>query len=158
VAERRALRLAVLVRSMYPLHGLGGLERHTYDLVRHHLTQGLAVQLVTKPGTPSTARARDDWSALCATPGFSHAFVPYRTFPLAGRRGTTILDRSTAYPIFGARAGRVVAGQVASGAIDVVYAGARGVRRLRRHVRRPAAEADRLRSAPPRGLRDGGRG
>jgi glycosyltransferase involved in cell wall biosynthesis len=141
VAERRALRLAVLVRSMYPLHGLGGLERHTYDLVRHHLTQGLAVQLVTKPGTPSTARARDDWSALCATPGFSHAFVPYRTFPLAGRRGTTILDRSTAYPIFGARAGRVVAGQVASGAIDVVYAlGASGwgyARARRRGARAP---------------------
>ena len=33
--------------------------------------------------------------------------VPYRTFPLAGRRGTTVLDRSTAYPLFGERAGRV---------------------------------------------------
>ena len=33
-------------------------------------------------------------------------FVPYRTFPLAGRRGTTVLDRSTAYPLFGLRAGR----------------------------------------------------
>ena len=33
-------------------------------------------------------------------------YVPYRTFPFAGRRGTTVIDRSTAYPLFGVRAGR----------------------------------------------------
>ena len=30
--------------------------------------------------------------------------VPYVTFPFAGRRGTTVIDRSTAYPLFGERA------------------------------------------------------
>ena len=119
---RRSMRIAVLVRSMYPLHGVGGLERHTFDLVRYHLADGLAVWLVTRPGEPRDARARDAWQALERHPGFSASFVPYRTFPFAGRRGTTIIDRSTAYPAFGLRAGGLVAARVAAGDVDVVYA------------------------------------
>lgn len=137
---RQPLRLAVLVRSMYPLHGLGGLERHAFDLVRHHLAQGLAIHLVTRPGAPVTPRAQRDWAALEATPGFTCTVVPYRTFPMAGRRGTTILDRSTAYPLFGARAGSLVARQVAAGEVDVVYAlGASGWGYARAHRRGAAA-------------------
>jgi glycosyltransferase involved in cell wall biosynthesis len=126
---------------MYPLHGLGGLERHAYDLVRHHLAGGLSVWLVTRPGQPADARAGDAWAALERTPGFTCSFVPYRTFPLAGRRGTTILDRSTAYPLFGARAGGLVAERVGTGGVDVVYAlGASGwgyARARRRGARAP---------------------
>ncbi len=47
--------------------------------------------------------------------------VPYRTFPLAGRRGTTVIDRSTAYPLFGRRAGRVAWELVRDRKIDVVH-------------------------------------
>ncbi len=137
----RPLRVAVLVRSVYPLHGVGGLERHAYDLVRHHLADGLSVWLVTRPGAPADARAREAWSALQRFPGFSYATVPYRTFPGAGRKGTTILDRSTAYPLFGARAGALVAAAVRRAEVDVVYAlGASGwgyARARRRGARAP---------------------
>ena len=47
--------------------------------------------------------------------------VPYVTFPGAGRRGTTVIDRSTAYPLFGWRAGRRAAALVRQGRIDVVH-------------------------------------
>jgi glycosyltransferase involved in cell wall biosynthesis len=47
--------------------------------------------------------------------------VRYVTFPFANRKGTTILDRSTAYPVFGLRAGRVAAQLVESGRIDIVH-------------------------------------
>jgi glycosyltransferase involved in cell wall biosynthesis len=47
--------------------------------------------------------------------------VPYLTFPFANRRGTTIVDRSTAYPVFGWRAGRIAASLVREGAIDIVH-------------------------------------
>ncbi len=47
--------------------------------------------------------------------------VPYRTFPFAGRRGTTILDRNTAYPLFGWRAGRLAARLVAQGGVRIVH-------------------------------------
>jgi hypothetical protein len=32
--EGQSLRVAVVARSVYPLHRFGGLERHVYDLVR----------------------------------------------------------------------------------------------------------------------------
>ena len=68
------------------------------------------------------------------------AFVPYRTFPFAGRRGTTVLDRSTAYPLFGERAGRAAWDLVERGAVDLVHgfgASVLGYARRRRGARAP---------------------
>ena len=112
--DRRAdgLRVAVLTRAVTPLHGVGGLERSTYDLVQHLLERGARVELFTRPPT-----TREPW----AHAGLTCHFVPYRTFPGAGRRGTTILDRSTAYPVFGYRLGRAAAAMAAAGQLDVVY-------------------------------------
>jgi glycogen(starch) synthase len=95
------LRMAITARSIYPIHGVGGLERHLHDLVRHLAAIGVRVHVVTRPpvhmaprDVPTLSSDLIDWS-----------FVPYRSFPFAGRRGTTVIDRSTAYPIFGLRAG-----------------------------------------------------
>ena len=89
-------------RSM-PLHGVGGLERSVHDLVRHLAARGVDVTLITPPGVGVAApTARDPF----ASPRITLRHVPYLTFPFANRRGTTILDRSTAYPSSaGARAG-----------------------------------------------------
>jgi len=109
-----ARRVAVVARSVFPLHGVGGLERSVYDLVRHLARAGTDVTLITRtPPTPPDAGAID--------PRVTMRFVSYRTFPLAGRRGTTVLDRSTAYPLFGERAGRVAWELVELGAIDLVH-------------------------------------
>ena len=48
-------------------------------------------------------------------------FVPYWTFPFAGRRGTTVIDRSSAYPLFGWRAGRLADSLVRRGSIQLVH-------------------------------------
>jgi glycosyltransferase involved in cell wall biosynthesis len=67
-------------------------------------------------------------------------FVPYRTFPFAGRRGTTVLDRSTAYPLFGLRAGARAAAMVARGEVDLVHgfgASVLGYARRRRSLPAP---------------------
>ena len=73
-----------------------------------------------------TGRGRD----AVALPGLDDAlrdgrletrFVPYVTFPFAGRRGTTILDRITAYPYFGRRAGRVAQRLVEEGRAQIVH-------------------------------------
>jgi glycosyltransferase involved in cell wall biosynthesis len=116
----RPLRVAVLARVIYPWHGYGGLQRHVYDLVRCLLERGSEVTLITQP--PTRNRAADPR----ADATFRHSYltirlVPYRTFPLAGRRGTTVLDRSTAYPVFGWRAGRLAADLVARGGVDIVH-------------------------------------
>ena len=109
------MRVAVVARAVFPFHGYGGLERSVYDLVRALAERDVAVTLITPPPT------RDNADAAAIHPTLNVEFVPYHTFPLAGRRGTTVLDRSTAYPLWGMRAGRLALELVRGGKIDVVH-------------------------------------
>ena len=118
--EGQSLRVAVLARSVYPLHRFGGLERHVYDLVRCLLSRDVHVTLIAPPA--STDRPADAAAdAVFRHPKLTLASVPYVTFPFANRRGTTILDRSTAYPLFGLRAGRLAARLVRERRVDIVH-------------------------------------
>lgn len=110
----RPLRVAVVARSVFPIHGPGGLERSVYDLVRYLAGAGATVTLITR--TPARPPAADAIDARVTT-----IFVPYTTFPFAGRRGTTVIDRSTAYPLFGERAGKVAFDLAERGEIDIVH-------------------------------------
>jgi len=109
----RARHVAVVARSVFPLHGPGGLERSVYDLIHYLAGAGVRVTLITR--TPPRGHAGLD------EPGLTTTVVPYRTFPFAGRRGTTVLDRSTAYPLFGERAGRLAWTLVRDQQIDIVH-------------------------------------
>ena len=118
--EGQSLRVAVLARSVYPLHRYGGLERHVYDLVRCLLARDVRVTLITPPAAAS--RPVDPQAdAVFRHPQLSLQPVPYTTFPFANRRGTTIVDRSTAYPLFGWRAGRAAARLASAGEVDVIH-------------------------------------
>lgn len=108
--------IIVLARAVAPLHGVGGLERHVHDLVRHLLKRGVRLTLITQPPRDVAVT-----SATCDRERLDVRFVPYWTFPFAGRRGTTVLDRSTAYPLFGWRAGRLAAHLVRAGGIQLVH-------------------------------------
>jgi glycogen(starch) synthase len=125
----RSIRIALLARSVHPLHGVGGLERHVYDLVRHLIDQGAHITLITKPQVSPEKKA----VGAAVRFGVSHdefrlIEVPYVTFPGAGKRGTTVIDRSTAYPVFGWRAGRVAVKLARRGEVDIVHAlGASGL-------------------------------
>lgn len=121
------LRVVLLSRAVAPWHGVGGLERHVADMTRHLVRRGVRVTLVTAPPSRQEGAEAGD----CATlPGLDDAhtdgrfetrFVPYVTFPFAGRRGTTILDRVTAYPYFGRRAGRLAQRLVEDGGVQIVH-------------------------------------
>ena len=110
------MKVALVARSVFPLHGYGGLERHVYDLARALVERQVEVTLITQP--PS---AGQEWSPASIDPSVRAEFVPYHTFPGAGRRGTTVLDRSTAYPLFGLRAGRRALDLVRQGRADIVH-------------------------------------
>ena len=109
---RSPMRVAVVARSVYPLHGVGGLERSVYDLTRHLAREGVEVTLITQP-------PRDP--AAVVDPAVRAIYVPYRTFPLAGRRGTTVIDRSTAYPLFGLAAGARAVELARAKQLDIVH-------------------------------------
>jgi glycosyltransferase involved in cell wall biosynthesis len=129
------MRVALVARSVFPLHGYGGLERHVYDLARAVADRDVEVTLITRP--PLRDR---EWTAASVHPAIRAEFVPYHTFPLAGRRGTTVLDRSTAYPIFGLRAGGRARALVESGQVDLVHglgASVLGYARARRRAAAP---------------------
>ena len=115
-----SLRVAVLARSVYPLHRYGGLERHVFDLVRHLLDCGVRVTLIAPPAWRERPVDAGADKAL-ANPRLTIMPISYRTFPFAGRRGTTIIDRSTAYPVFGWRAGRAATQLAHAGAVDIVH-------------------------------------
>ena len=118
--QPEAPRVLVLTRAVYPLHGIGGLERHVHDLTRHLLGRGARVTLVTPPPRRN-AGVPDPGAAVFGHERLTTRFVRYRTFPFAGRRGTTILDRNTAYPLFGWLAGRLARRFVARGGVDIVH-------------------------------------
>lgn len=132
------MRAAILARAVYPIHGYGGLERSVYDLVRALATRDVDVRLITPP-------PRDERAAPASIhPSVRLEFIPYRTFPLAGRRGTTVLDRSTAYPLWGMRAGRRALELVRDNEIDIVHgfgASVLGYARARRHAAASGAVA-----------------
>jgi glycosyltransferase involved in cell wall biosynthesis len=110
------MRVAILARAVFPLHGYGGLERSVYDLARALADRGVGVTLITPP--PSAQGAGD---AASIHPAVTLEFVPYRTFPLAGRRGTTVLDRISAYPRWGRRAGARALALVRAKKADLVH-------------------------------------
>ncbi len=118
-------RVVVIARAVRPLHGEGGLERSVHDLVRHLAARQVHVTLITPPSTSVRRAGPGD---PFASPYITLRHVPYSTFPLANRRGTTILDRSTAYPLFGWRAGRLALALARTDGADVVHAfGASGL-------------------------------
>ena len=79
---RAALRVAVVARSVFPLHGLGGLERHVYDLVRYLAD---ARRRGDADHAPPPRRRRDAPAAIRSpSPRITLRTVPYRTFPFAG--------------------------------------------------------------------------
>jgi glycogen synthase len=112
------LRVAVVARAVMPIHGVGGLERSVRDLVRHLAAHGVGVTLITPPPPAVGRHAIGD---PFGSPNIRVRHVRYLTFPFANRRGTTIVDRSTAYLLFGWRAGRLALSFVNDGEADIVH-------------------------------------
>jgi glycogen(starch) synthase len=151
------LRVAVIARAVMPLHGIGGLERSVHDLVRHLAARDVRVTLITPPPGHMRRQVTDPFGSS----KIDVRHVAYVTFPFANRRGTTVLDRSTAYPVFGWRAGRLALSLVREGKADVVHAfGASALGYALARLRAFGATAGKRASAPlvlnPQGLEEFG--
>lgn len=89
------MRVALLSRAVFPLHGYGGLERHVAALEKYLRLEGCEVTLYTSP--PASSPAADRKGTI---------FVPYRLIPWPRRKGFAILDRDTNYLLWSVRAAR----------------------------------------------------
>lgn len=111
------LRVAVVARAVMPLHRPGGLERSVRDLVRHLAGYDVDVTLIVPPPTVNREHPDDPF----ASPRIHIRHVTYLTFPGANRRGTTVLDRSTSYLLYGLRAGRAALRLARAGQVDLIH-------------------------------------
>ena len=110
--ESHGLRVAMLARAVYPLHGYGGIERHVFHLCTHLARRGVAVTLYVQPPTDGPA----------TLPGVARIeTLRYdRTSPLI--RPNSIAGRQLNYPWYSWQLGRRVARAVHDGQFDVVHA------------------------------------
>jgi glycosyltransferase involved in cell wall biosynthesis len=99
------MRVALVSRAVFPLHGYGGLERHVAALEKYLRRSGVDVTLYTSP----PERERDMEQAPSGTREGTarvHVYVPYRIVPWPKRGGFVVLDRDTNYLAWSVRAAR----------------------------------------------------
>jgi len=91
------MKVALLTRAVYPLHGHGGLERHTAGLKRALERAGCEVLVFTAP-PHQPGRYEEE--------GFR--FARYRTIGWPEGKGFVILDRDTNYLMWSVRAAKAL--------------------------------------------------
>ncbi|KPV50451.1 glycosyl transferase family 1 [Kouleothrix aurantiaca] len=132
------IRVAMLARVVFPLHGFGGIERHVFHLVTHLARLGTHVTLYVQPATShDQPLVSEELAAAMAAGGGALAVRHLRydyTSPLL--RPNSILGRQINYPWYTWQLGQQVAAAVRAGSYDVVHAQglcAFGYGWLRRH-------------------------
>ena len=94
------MKVALLTRAIHPLHGRGGLERHTAALKRYLERAGCDVRVFTQPPFRELSEPRDE----------TYTFTSSRMLPWPRRPGFVVLERNTNYLIWSVRAARELIG------------------------------------------------
>jgi glycosyltransferase involved in cell wall biosynthesis len=102
------MKVALVSRAVFPLHGYGGLERHVAALEKYLRVEGCETTLYTTPPESGSTPERE-----------GTIFVPYRGIPWPRRKGFAILDRDTNYLAWSVRAARRL---LSDGRADIVQA------------------------------------
>jgi glycogen(starch) synthase len=113
------IRVAMLARVVYPLHGFGGIERHVGHLVSHLARLGVAGTLFVQNTPDGHAPTAEEMPALAGGQWSVHTLPYDRTSPLLPPNG--ILGRQINYPWYSWRLGAAAAAAVRRGAFDVVH-------------------------------------
>src|SRR5215207_8862778 len=107
----QSLRVAMLARVVFPLHGFGGIERHVFHLVTHLARLGVRVTLyVQEPTTdhrPPTTDHRP--AAIAELPGVESVVFLRYDYTSPYLRPNAILGRQLNYPWYSWRLGRAAA-------------------------------------------------
>lgn len=119
-----AIRVAMLARVVFPLHGFGGIERHVFHLTTHLARQGVDVTLYVQPIAndlqPTSADGLQEYQAAIASlPPMISLRYDY-TSPYL--RPNSILGRQINYPYYSWQIGRMAAMAARRGRYDVIHA------------------------------------
>ncbi len=107
------MRVAMLARAVYPLHGYGGVERHVYHLSTHLARLGAEVHLWVQ-NVPDGATDRFPAGILL------HPVRYNRTSPWL--RPNSIVGRQINYPLYSWAIGKEAAAWVRTRRVDLVHA------------------------------------
>jgi glycosyltransferase involved in cell wall biosynthesis len=128
------LRVAMLARVVFPLHGFGGIERHVFHLVTHLARLGVRVTLYVQHPTsdqhllrPATCDLRPAARGLRPVvveelPGVAGVVFLRYDYTSPYLRPNSILGRQINYPWYSWQLGLAAAAAARQGAYDVVHA------------------------------------
>jgi glycogen synthase len=120
--KNQSVRIAMLARVVYPLHGFGGIERHVFHLVTHLAQLGVEVNLFVQPTVHQHRLDTDIHRAYQSLIACVHSltFVRYDyTTPILPPNG--ILGRQINYPWYTWKLGLAAAKRVRCGDVDLVH-------------------------------------
>src|SRR3954464_548798 len=127
-SDPHALRVAMLARVVFPLHGFGGIERHVFHLVTHLARLGVRVTLYVQTPTEDPRLEMRDWGLRASQSPVSHLASPISTvflrydYTSPTLRPNSILGRQINYPWYSWQLGRMVAAAARRGEVDIVHA------------------------------------
>ncbi len=129
------LRVAMLARVVFPLHGFGGIERHVFHLVTHLARLGVRVTLYVQPATTDDRRLTTDERTLVRSRERSSSVLRLSSLPGVEKvvflrydytspylRPNSILGRQINYPWYTWQLGRLAAAAARCGEVDIVHA------------------------------------
>src|SRR5512138_1647963 len=118
------LRVAMLARVVFPLHGFGGIERHVFHLVTHLARLGARVTLYVQPATTDNRRLTTDQLERAMQVVGGQLSVVYLRYDYTSPylRPNSILGRQINYPWYTWQLGRLAAAAARRGEIDIVHA------------------------------------
>ncbi len=109
----KPLRVAMLARSVWPLHGYGGIERHIYHLTTHLAQRGLEVTLFVQDSLDEAGLAmlRTHMQVVQSRYDYTSPYI----------RPNSIVGRQINYPRYTLAQGADVVHRVRRGEFDVVH-------------------------------------
>lgn len=124
VDTEHAIRLAMLARVVFPLHGFGGIERHVFHLTTHLARLGVHVTLYVQhpPQKPDAAPSAVLPPYADVLPGIKRVVTLRYDYTSPILRPNSILGRQINYPWYTWQLGQAVAAAARRGAYDVVHA------------------------------------
>lgn len=122
-----ALRVAMLARVVFPLHGFGGIERHVFHLTTHLARLGVRITLYVQTPHGHTLDLDDDPARPInpyadVLPGIERVMTLRYDYTSPALRPNSIAGRQINYPWYSWRLGRIAAAAARRGAYDVVHA------------------------------------